>query len=105
MVHKFYQNLLNEPCNLSGKLGSFPNHCKIATLKPLFRKGPKLTLQITGQYCYYLQSPKSSKNLSMNKQVVFYLTMKSYTTIVKNQQKFYTTDSCLTFLPEMFERF
>ena len=45
---------ISELCNLSIKLGSFPDACKIAKLKPLFKKGPKLTLQITGQYRYYL---------------------------------------------------
>ena len=37
---------LSELCNLSIKLGSFPESCKIAELKPLFKKGYK----ITGQY-------------------------------------------------------
>ena len=45
---------ISELCNLSIKLGSFPDSCKIAKLKPLFKKGPKLTLQITGQYHYHL---------------------------------------------------
>ena len=45
---------ISELCNLSIKLGSFPDACKIAKLKPLLRKSPKLTLQITDQYRYYL---------------------------------------------------
>ena len=45
---------ISKLCNLSIKLGGFPDSCKIAKLKPLFKKGPKLTLQITGQYRYYL---------------------------------------------------
>ena len=32
---------LSELCNLSIKLGSFPDACKIAKLKPLFKKGSK----------------------------------------------------------------
>ena len=32
---------ISELCNLSIKLGSFPDACKIAKLKPLFRKGSK----------------------------------------------------------------
>ena len=32
---------ISELCNLSIKLGSFPNSCKIAKLKPLFKKGSK----------------------------------------------------------------
>ena len=45
---------ISELCNLSIKLGSFPDSCKIAKLNLYSKKGPKLTLQITGQYCYYL---------------------------------------------------
>ena len=33
--------LISELCNLSIKLGSFPDSCKIAKLKPLFKKGSK----------------------------------------------------------------
>ena len=32
---------ISELCNLSIKLGSFPDCCKIAKLKPLFKKGSK----------------------------------------------------------------
>ena len=32
---------ISELCNLSIKLGSFPDPCKIAKLKPLFKKGSK----------------------------------------------------------------
>ena len=30
---------INELCNLSMTLGSFPDPCKIAKVKPLFKKG------------------------------------------------------------------
>ena len=72
---------VSELGNLSVKLGSFPDSFKIGKLKPLIKKCPQQTFQIPGQYCSYLWSPKSTKNLSMNKQVVFYQTMKFYTTI------------------------
>ena len=32
---------ISELCNLSMKLGSFPDACKIAKVKPLFKKGSK----------------------------------------------------------------
>ena len=32
---------ISELCNLSMTLGSFPNACKIAKVKPLFKKGSK----------------------------------------------------------------
>ena len=51
---RVFSKPISELCNLSIKLGSFSESCKIAKLKPLFKKGPKLTLQITCQYCYYL---------------------------------------------------
>ena len=54
----FFSRVSSKPisklCNLSIKLGSYPGSCKIENLKSLFKKGPKQTLQITGQYRYYL---------------------------------------------------
>ena len=41
--------------NLSIKLSTFPDKCKIAKLTPLLKKDPKLTLKIIGQYhCFPL---------------------------------------------------
>ena len=45
---------ISELCNLSIKLGSFPDSCNIVKLKTLFKKGSRTNLQITGQYRYYL---------------------------------------------------
>ena len=45
---------ISELDNLSVKLGSFPDSCKIAKLKPLIKKCPQQTLQIPGHYCSYL---------------------------------------------------
>ena len=39
---------ISQLCNLSIKLGSFPRSCKIAKLKPLFKKGSKSDPQ---NYC------------------------------------------------------
>ena len=39
MVHEFYQKPISELCHLSIKLGSFPDSCSIAKMKPLFKKG------------------------------------------------------------------
>ena len=41
---------ISKLCNFSVKLGSFPDSCKIAKLKPLLKLYPKLTGQITGQH-------------------------------------------------------
>ena len=35
---------ISELCNLSIKLGIFPNSCEIVKLKTLFKKGPKINL-------------------------------------------------------------
>lgn len=37
---------ISELSNISIKLGSFLNTCKIEKLKPFFKKGPKLTPQL-----------------------------------------------------------
>ena len=79
--------------NISIKLGYFPDSCK----KFLYKKGIKLALQIAGYYRCYLWSLKSSKNLSMNKEVAFNLTMKFYTTINPDFES-HSTASYLTFL-------
>ena len=39
---------ISQLCNLSIKLGSFPRRCKIAKVKPLFKKGSKTDPQ---NYC------------------------------------------------------
>ena len=44
----------SEICKLSISHGIFPNACKVAKLKPVFKKGKKLTHLITGlsRYCH-----------------------------------------------------
>ena len=43
---------ISELCNLFMTLGSFPDACKIAKVKPLYKKGPKHSHQITAEYLY-----------------------------------------------------
>ena len=47
----------SEICKLSISHGIFPNACKVAKLKPVFKKGKKLTHLITGlsRYCHWFQ--------------------------------------------------
>ena len=45
---KILSKPINEICNLSISHGIFPNACKVAKLKPIFRKGKKLTHLIIG---------------------------------------------------------
>ena len=68
---------IRDLCNISIKLGRFPDSCKIAKLNLYLKKGSKLTFPITA---FTATSPKSLENLSMNKQVVFCLTVKFYAT-------------------------
>ena len=65
---------ISELCNLSIKLGSFPDACKIAKLKPLFKKESK-----TNPSNYRPISLLSLISKIIEK-VVFYLTMNFYTT-------------------------
>ena len=45
---------LSEICNLSITSGTFPNTCKVAKLKPIFKKGKKVTHLTTDLIvCYH----------------------------------------------------
>ena len=57
---------ISELCNLSIKLGSFPNSCKIEKLKSLFKKGSKTKPSNYRPISLLPLISKSSKNLSMN---------------------------------------
>ena len=80
---------ISELCNLSIKLGSFPGSCKIASLKPLFKKGSKTNPSNYRPYHYRLIHEQTSSFLSNNE-------------ILYNYQpgfrENHSTDSCLTFL-------
>ena len=66
---------ISKLCNLSVKLGSFPDSCKFANLKPLFK---------TSNYRPIPVQPLVSKIIE---KVVFYLTLKFYTTINQDFEK------------------
>ena len=92
---------ISELCNLSIKLGSFPDSCKIAKLKPLFKKGSKTN---PSNYRPISLLPLIStviEKLSMNKQVVFNLTMKFYTTtnqdFVKTIRQTHASHFCMMY--------
>ena len=89
---------LSQICNLSIKYSTFPNDCKIAKLKPLFKRGSKT-------------DPKNYRPISL-----FPLISKIIEKIIHDQtqnfldknnviyryqsgfRKFYSTDSCLSYL-------
>ena len=89
---------ISELCNLSIKLGSFPDSCKIAKLKSLFKKGSKTNpsnyrpislLPLISKIVEKLIHEQTSSFLSNNELLYNY-----QSGIRKN----HSTDSCLTFL-------
>ena len=89
---------ISELCNLSIKLVSFPDSCKIANLKPLFKKGSKtnpssylsiLLLPLISKITEKLIHEQTSSFLSNNE--ILYNYQSGF-------QKNHLTDSCLTFL-------
>ena len=59
---------ISELCNLSMTLGSFRDACKIAKVKPLFKKGSETDPSNYRQYLYCLCYVKSLKELFLIKQ-------------------------------------
>ena len=89
---------ISELCNLSIKLGSFPDSCKIAKLKPLFKKGSKTNpsnyrpislLPLISKIIEKLIHEQTSSFLSNNELLYNYQS---------GFRKNHSTDSCLTFL-------
>ena len=89
---------ISELCNLSIKLGSFPDSCKIAKLKPLFKKGSKTNpsnyrpislLPLISKIIEKLIHEQTSSFLSNNE--LFYNYQSGF-------RKNHSTDSCLKFL-------
>ena len=62
---------ISQLCNLSIELNSFPRSCKIAKVKLLLKKAPKLTLTITAPFHYSPCYQKLLKGLFMTKQKSF----------------------------------
>ena len=58
---------ITQICNLSIKLSTVPDECKIAKLKPLYKKVRKPILKTTDQFLYFQLFPKSLKKSSMIK--------------------------------------
>ena len=75
---RVFSKPISELCNLSIKLGSFSESCKIAKLKPLFKNGSQTN---PSNYMPISLPLLISKIIEKLIQVVFYLTMKFYTTV------------------------
>ena len=89
---------LSQICNLSIKYSTFPNDCKIAKLKPLFKRGSKT-------------DPKNYRPISLlpliSKIIEKIIHDQTQSFLDKNNviyryqsgfRKFYSTDSCLSYL-------
>ena len=68
---KDHTDILARPINLSVKINSFPRCCQIAKVKPLFKKGSKLTLKSTTPFHYSPSYQKFLKGLFVTKHKIF----------------------------------
>ena len=95
---RVFSKPVSELCNLSIDLGSFPDSCKIAKLKPLFKKGSKTNLSNHRPISLLSLIFKIIKKL-IHEQTSSFL---SNNELLYNYQsgfpKKHSTDSCLTFL-------
>ena len=89
---------LCELYNLSIKLGSFPNSCKIAKLKPLSKKGSKTNLSNYGPILLLPLISKIIKKLIHEQTSSFLSNNEILYNYQSGFQKNHLTDSCLTFL-------
>ena len=83
-------------CNLSIKLSTVPDECKIAKLKPLYKKGKKAN----PKNCRPISLlPVISKTLEkvIHDQTMKFVTKKN---ILLGFRKFHSTDSCLSYLQD-----
>ena len=93
---------ISELCNFSMALGSFSNACKIAKVKPLFKKGSKTDpsnyrpislLPLLSKVFERVVLDQSEEFLSLNKILYDYQS---------GFRKNHSTDTCLSFLNEKF---
>ena len=89
---------ISELCNLSIKLGSFPNSCKIAKLKPLFKKGSKTNPSNYGLISLLPLISKIIEKLIHEQTSSFLYNNEILYNYQSGFRKNHSTDSCLTFL-------
>ena len=77
----FLSKPISELCNLSIELGGFSDSCKIAKLKPLFKKGSKTSSSNYRPISLLPLISKIIEKLIHGQASSFYLTMNFYTTI------------------------
>ena len=87
---------ISELCNLSMTLGTFPNACKIAKVKSLFKKGSKTDPSNYRPISLLPLLPKVSERVALDQTEEFLSLNKSYMTI--NQVLGKTTQQIHVFL-------
>ena len=88
---------LSQICNLSIKYSTFPNDCKIAKLKPLFKRGSKTDpknyrpISLLPLISKVIEKIVHDQTHFLDKNNVIYRYQSGF-------RKFYSTDSCLSYL-------
>ena len=95
---------ISDLCNLSITSEKFPDICKVAELKPLYKKG-SLTEPCNYRLnlcCPYY--PKSWKRLSMIKQVLSWIRKTFYTLINLVFERKHSKDFCLSYVNDKISK-
>ena len=89
---------VSELCNLSMTLGSFPNACKIAKVKPLFKKGSKRDPSNYRPISLLPLLSKVFERVALNQTEEFLSLKKVFYDYQSGFRKNHSTDTCLSFL-------
>ena len=93
---------ISELCNLSMALGSFPDACKIAKVKPLFKKSSKTDPSYYRPISLLPLLSKVFEKLFSNQTEEFFSFNKISYDYQSGFRKKHSTDTCLSFLNEKF---
>ena len=89
---------ISELCNLSMALGSFPDACKIAKVKPLFKKGSKTDPSNYRPISLLPLLPKVFERVVLDQTKEFLSLNKILYDYQSGFRKNHSTDTCLSFL-------
>ena len=95
---QFLATTVTKICNLSIKSGIFPDPCKLAKLKPIFKKGSRMDLSNYRPFSLLPLISKIFENI-VHDQMINYLAQ--YNILYKYQTGFrakHSTDLCLSYL-------
>ena len=89
---------ISELCNLSMTLGSFPNACQIAKMKPLFKKDPKADPSNYRPISLLLLLSKVFERVALDQTEEFLSLDKILYDYQSGFTKNHSTDTCFSFL-------